>query len=577
LLASGIALALGGWSLTRLSPTIDEWGFVQSGVKFWFGGDSDWMIQSGTMPLMFWIQNAPGALYLWLRHGGIPGGLGGNFGLTLPLDDQLVVLHLARWTNLILTGLGTIWSTWWLTRRLFGRVAANVAALFCAIEPNLLAGYILGVADAAIVPPCILLMIVYEDYLKRPRTWKLPAAGGLFGLGMGLKISMAPTGLMVLWGCVLARLFEELLGPGPIAAKVRWALRDMVRFGLHSALFLALGFCVSWAANDFLWDNLLRPDSSNDVAYKLAGKLGYRGDSAAAWVGKLQRTMVPAPIGVLRSQVAHSRGGHPMMFRGVSGVAGPRYYYPYVFLMKTHLVMLLAVAASILRKGAWRSPVFLAALNVVVLSLLSKIHGGPRYFLVLYALGASLGGVGIEGMLGLLAGRRLRCALVAVLVAASLALTLRSTPQLLTHTSPFWGGDAEGYRYADANYDWGQGLYLAFSAADRRGLKPVAFLHSGDSEYGVPGHRTMIVGDDPRAMAEQMRGKFVVVSAHRLYHSEAEASEQVPLFLSLKEVGPDGRLTDTAFYFDFRSPGRFARLTKALDAALDARSPRDER
>ena len=185
----------------------------------------------------------------------------------------------------------------------------------------------------------------------------------------------------------------------------------------------------------------------------------------------------------------------------------------------------------------------------------------------------SLGGVGMAGLLGLVVGWRFKVSLAAVLSATALALTWRSTPQLLTHTSPLWGGDAEGYRFADANFDWGQGLFLAFAAADRVGLKPVAFLHSGDPHYGVPSHRTMITGADPRSIAETMRGKFLVVSVHELYHSEAEAPTRArpnlfPLYRSLQEIGFDGRLTDTAFYFDLRSPDRFSQLMKALERAL---------
>ena len=300
MLASAIALTIGAWSLTRLSPTIDEWAYVQFGVKFWFSGDSDWLIRAGVLPLPFWIQSAPGALYLRLKHGSLPGGLGGNFGLSLTLPDQLLVLHLARWTNLILTGLGTIWLVWLLTHRLFGRVAANIAALFFAVEPNLLAGYILGTGDAAIVPPCLLMMIVYENHLRRPRVWNLLVIAVLYGLGIGFKISTVPTGLLVVWACVLARLVQQLGEPGPVVAK---AQQNPARVGsVRPACHAVSGdrSSLSWAANGFLWDHLLNPDSPNQVAYKIVGKMGYRGESATAWVEKLQRTMVPAPIGVLR-------------------------------------------------------------------------------------------------------------------------------------------------------------------------------------------------------------------------------------------------------------------------------------
>src|SRR5262249_30349994 len=155
-------------------------------------------------------------LYFWFKYGQLPGGLADVFCSTLSIPDQFVALHLARWTNLLLTGPSTIFMVWLLTRRLFGRVAAHASALFCALEPNLLAGYILGPADAAIVPLCLVLLYLYDEHLRQPRWWKLLAVAGVYGLGMAFKISMLPTGLLILWACVLARVFQQVSEPGPL-------------------------------------------------------------------------------------------------------------------------------------------------------------------------------------------------------------------------------------------------------------------------------------------------------------------------------------------------------------------------
>jgi hypothetical protein len=157
-------------------------------------------------------------------------------------------------------------------------------------------------------------------------------------------------------------------------------------------------------------------------------------------------------------------------------------------------------------------------------------------------------------------------ALAAGLAALALWLTARSLPELLPHTSPLWGGDLEGYRYAYANYDWGQGLYQAYEAADRLGLKPVAFMHVG-TNYGVRGDCVIIQGDnpDPSAIVEQMRGRYVVVGIYYLHHSEAPSL--VPIRRALLSVGPAGRLTVSSFYFDLRSPEQYARFLKAWERA----------
>ena len=252
-----------------------------------------------------------------------------------------------------------------------------------------------------------------------------------------------------------------------------------------------------------------------------------------------------------------------MTFLGRSGIHGPWFYYPYIFLMKSHLVLLFAAAVGLLLPSTRRSLAAWGAALMVVLSCTIGIKGGPRYFLALYALLTVLGGVGIAACL-----RRftplLAVGAVLALGAVVLGLTLGSLPDLLTHTNPLWGGDAEGYRFADANYDWGQGLDEAAAWADRQRLRPIVYLHTGDPFFGVPESREVLADQDPRKVLDRMRGRFAAVSVHWLFHSGAEASSLEPLIRSLRALGPDGRLCRTYFYFDLRSPSRHAELARLV-------------
>ncbi len=66
-----------------------------------------------------------------------------------------------------------------------------------------------------------------------------------------------------------------------------------------------------------------------------------------------------------------------MTFLGRSGLHGPWFYYPYVFAMKSHLVLLAGVAAGLLVPAARRSATALAAvLLLVALSCAIGIRGG---------------------------------------------------------------------------------------------------------------------------------------------------------------------------------------------------------
>jgi hypothetical protein len=565
--ATLMAIVLGGAAIGHLSPTIDEWYWIHIGVKHWFGGSSQILIdQLGTNPLALWLQNLTGAVYLKWTYGGLPGGLGIDFGKDLTLGDQRALLSLARWSNLLIAGPSTIWAVWLMTRRWFSAPAAAVAAVFCAVEPNLLASYVLGTADALMVPLAVLTMLAYDNYLQRRRSWKLLGLAVLFGLGAAVKILMLSHGLPLLAACFGTWIGGQILGRMKGGERLRFAAREVSWFiCVDLVVILGLGLSLCWAFSGFPMGSLIDPHASNKLTSMIVDALGYRGDEARAIVAELRAIRVPGTISVIRTGVAHNHWGHEMSFMGKAAYHGPWYYYPYIFAMKTHLVLLGAVLVALLRPETWRTPISWSVVLLVAFSCTAKVHGGPRYFLVLYALMASLGGVGIAAVLRAIHPLAVRITVAMALVVVSLALTLRSTPDFLTHTSPLWGGDPAGYRYADANYDWGQGLYRAFAAADRAVLKPLSFIHSGDPFYGVPRERDVILPGPIPQMLSRMRGRFVAVSVFNLYHSPTAYSAQAPLYRALAALGPDGRLTNTYFYFDLRAAGRFTTLQRMVE------------
>jgi hypothetical protein len=572
-----LVIVLGGWSLWWLSPTIDEWSYLHHGTKFWLGEPPE-LIAGGTLPLPFWIQGIPGALYLKLRYGGVPGGIDADFGKTLPLTDQYVLLYGVRWVNLVMAGITAIWAVWWLTRRQFGPAAAGVSALLYAVEPNLLASEIVGLADAAILPMTLLAIVAYDDYLKAPRAWKLATTGALLGLALGMKVSAFVPGLLVLGAFAAVGLVTRGRDAPSTSVRLSRLFREVVGMALQLALIAAIAILVSWAANGFLTDSVVYGKSTNPRSIRFLTALGMPVDQAKSLVAQLRQIRIPAPLGVLRYQAVTSMTGFPVTFLGRTRMRGPWYYYPYIFAMTTHLVLLLAAIGSLALGRVRRSPVTLSALLLLGLSCTLKLHGGPRYFLLLYSLLVVLGGAGLDAALRLVRPPWARLVLGTTVAFASLGLTVSSVPELMTHTSPLWGGDRQGYLYASTNYDMGQGLYLAFDAADRAGLRPISFIHTGDPYYGVPRGRDVIPHSRLRAavgessdtdaipqMLSQMHGRFVAVSVLLLYHFPSVYSPDAPLYSALAALRPDGRLTNTFFYFDLRSDERFAALQRLVE------------
>jgi hypothetical protein len=567
-LASVLCLALAAPAIPALSPTIDEALYVSEGVKSWYG-NSDHLIPMGVLPLFSWAQNAPGALYLKLQYGGLPKGPNTNIAGELETADQLVLIRLARAVNLLWSGLGTIWSVWWVGLRWVGPRAAGVAALFAAIEPNLLASYALATTDAPILPFTLLAMAAFDSYMHQRSLMRLLLVAALIGLGTALKVSVLPMGLLLIGSCLVARVWAS-------SASALNAVRRLVlvtpRFLFEVAAIVAVALAVSWAANGLLMGHALEPGGVNRVVSRVLATMGCPETQRAVWIARFQSTMVPGPLSVLRSQLAHSRGGHGMMFRGRVGNAGPVYYYPYVFALKTHLVMLVLGFVALVTRDVRRSPLPLAALLIFALSCTTKLHQGPRYFLVLYTVWAVLAGAGAIAMLDRIRQGLVRNLAAAVLAAASLALTLTSAPDYLTHASPLWGGDWEGYRYVDANFDWGQGAFSAFAAADAKGLSPVSYFSTGSPFMGIARNRDMIGYRDfayadelpPRLeyveeTLARLRGRIIAVPLRCLY-GPLPHEAVVPIFRGLRAEPPTGRLTKEYVYYDLRDPERFAAL-----------------
>lgn len=566
IMATLLVLLIGGLAIPRLSATMDECVYIQHGVRFWFTGDAKWLIDVGTLPLPFWVQNLPGAVFLKLTHGNIYASDPARLNLVdiLTLREQYTLLFLARYTNLLLVGVGTIWSLWWVSRRWFGDRVALVAALCGALEPNLLAGYVLATADGMILPPLILSLYFYVKFLQTNQRSACRWAMLLFGLGCSLKLTVFPQGLLLLGAAFVVMLLPRVLAATGGKQKIQLLIRQSIRFGFHAVVFLSVGLLLSWMANAFVMGNLLGADDPNKLAYSILKTMGVQGTAAEEKVHQWAQLRVPGNLAALRSQIAHSRGGHPMSFLGVPGLRGPWYYYPYIFAMKTHLVIGLLGLLGFFIGKAWRSPVILGAILLVLLSCTMKISGGPRYFLILYLLVAVLAGLTVSQLASWRGARWIKASVLALALIATLLLTARSWPQFLTHTNPFWGGDSQGYLYADADYDWGQGLYEAFRVVEQRQITNVVYIHSGDPYFAIPeGHR-MVQCDTLPQVLRDIQGHQVAIAESLLYSHPQQDPEFGPFYQALKKLAPPMRLTDTYFLCDLQEETQYQKLIALL-------------
>ncbi len=543
--ASLVLLGLVGTAIPRLSSTVDELYYVHHGTAFWYHGDLTWLIEKGVQPLPLLIQNLPGAVFLRLKYGGLPDNTSrpgdlDNFARTgMTVADQMRVMNLARFTNLVLSGFGTIFTVWWFTRRWFDDLTAALAVTFCAIEPNLLAGFVVNTGDAPVVPFVLLTLGLYWDHLRNPARRPPWAVALVFGIGFGLKLTALPQGLLAMGACFVTRMASDLWSGragflDTVKASCQFLFKDVATVAL-------LGLLVSWLANGFAMGPVLASDSEGTHTRACLRAFGIEEGEADSLMSRMREWKVPVTVSTSLRQAGHSMGGHPSWFLGKPLQKGPFWYYPYILLMKTHLVILAFAAVGLCRRASWSTPLGLTAVLLILFTCTVKISFGPRYFLSLLALFCVLGGVGLSALMRSASlPRPLRATVCGCAAVASLGLTLNSWPEFFTHTSPLWGGDDRGYLYADANYDWGQGLFQAFRGADRIGLKPVCYFPTCDPYFAVPTDRDVDSFNDEQEMLRRMRGHYAAVSIAQLYHQPSNT----PLLSALREPAQADRETE---------------------------------
>jgi hypothetical protein len=152
------------------------------------------------------------------------------------------------------------------------------------------------------------------------------------------------------------------------------------------------------------------------------------------------------------------------------------YFFPVVLAIKTPLAFaaLVGVGAAISTRQR-NLPAFeclLAAVAIVLVSLLSNVDIGVRYLLVVYPLLAPLAGLGVVRL-----WQRSRPA-AAVLCVWMLAGSIAAHPNYLADFNLLAGSKPERI-VTDSDLDWGQDLHFATEMLRRRGVSEAWIAYSG--------------------------------------------------------------------------------------------------
>lgn len=522
---AALLLALFWWlalsASTRWSQTSDELAHITAGFAYDRFGDYRMHSENGILPQRLFglppmlldarFNMDPG---LWARSTYWQLGWDFFYGLGNPVDR---IVWWARFLNALFgVALGAF--VYLVARRWHGPGGGLVALAFFVLCPNFLAHSALATSDLAAVLFLTLAPWFFWRHLERR---DLPS-GLLAGVLGGLALTAKFNGILLAPIYAVLAISDAWLRPGGARGlRLGQNLLFCLGQGLASALmvWVLFGFrysAVSPAAPPFEsfawpWAEMLR---------SLGWKTGFI-QTALDW-----KLMPEAWLYGLTNVLA-GEAARPAFFAGQYSLHGWWYFFPAVFLTKTPLAMLGALALTLTTAiGCWRKldgagrrsslvrlmPLAVTAGVVVLTAIASHLNIGHRHILAVYpVLFVALGG---------LAARGTRWWWVALVLLAGQAVeSFAIRPHYLAFFNFLGGGPEKAYRLAvDSSLDWGQDLPALHDwlTENRRPGEPVYLSYFGSAwppHYGVrPTHflPAMYIARPPLQRYEYVPGLYCV-------------------------------------------------------------------
>jgi len=359
-------------------------------------------------------------------------------------------------------------------REMFNVRAGLIALTLFCFEPNLLAHGAYVTTDMA--ASCTIFATIYAlwRYIERPTPARLIVVGVAAGLALAAKHStvlLAPMLLLLLLGELALPWLSHKFGcPMSGTSDMGFNPATLPRRALHLlaafAVITLTGVLVLWAFYGFRYAarpaGLTLSPSLTDYVGPLAG-IEARGLLLVAHFRLLPESYL---YGL--ADVRKMANDMPSFFLGRVYRHGIWYYFPAVFLIKSTLAELLALALTLfaIARGWLRTPRalwFLIAPPALyfIVAMSSHLNIGARHILLVWVFGSALAGAGLST---LIEHNRRWIYPVAALLLFQIATTLHASPNYMAYSNEAWGGPTHTYRYlSDSNTDWGQQLLATSS------------------------------------------------------------------------------------------------------------------
>jgi hypothetical protein len=535
------------WCLTaarELSATFDEPFYLRATLGSFRTGSNWELMKAGTMPLPVDVEYLP--IYLWERSRGEPFDLDRDFHTILPYARAM---NLVFWWVLLVYGM-------LLARTFGGDWAGRFAVVLIATEPNLLAHACLATTDISVTG--LVLAFAYHYWHGRDqgrvRRWLVP--GLLYGLATAAKASALTFVPLVMFACELPRwwaagAFRSTAGVG----RVRHFWRASSAFRWDFVKILAVATVVVWTYCGCDW----KPQPSfMKLAESMPGD--NRWTPTVRWLAHNLKVF-PNAGEAFAYQIKHNFRGHPSNTLGVWDQRSKWYHFPVILTIKLTLTTLVLMVGLLIRaRRSLATPIGLAALVLFLFTLNCRVQIGIR---LIFPFVAVLLVALASGLSRALADwpNRFKAIVLGMLTAACLMPAIRIWPDGIRYANVLWGGPEEAAPLlADANYDWGQGLWDLDRWTAEHGLPPAKVWYYGmDPAMGNDRTRLMRLHDEiewpartPADVANHVRGKLVAVG-YSLRYGNPELTKQMPVVLEFfRGQEPIGR-TRTFLVYDFRN------------------------
>ena len=373
-------------------------------------------------------------------------------------------------------GLGVVIFAW--ARAWLGLVPAAIVVILFALAPNLLAHGSLVTTDFGVTAFAFGTVYFLWKACERPTPARIAAVACCGALALVTKFSailLAPI-VLVLLAAAIARRALPLRAATAIAASM-----------------MVAAVVTIWAVYGFRY----LPSETAGWAFDFTPRAdGSVVSAVAGWIDRHRLLPNAYTQGFVYAQSSSQQ--LPSFLAGQISADGWWYYFPFAFVIKTPLALLLLLAAGVVAGvrgartaggvGPWRLAVLFVPAGVfAAAAVASGINLGLRHVLPVYPFVLLIAALAIHRLLQTHA-RLAPLALALVLVASSAELA-HAYPTPLAFFNLLVGGPANGYRYlADSNVDWGADLKRLDRWMERNGVTHVNLAYFGQADpryYGI--------------------------------------------------------------------------------------------